>query len=254
MSVRAARMLAVGSALWLAALGAARGAPQPSGGDDAVAAGRAAYQRECATCHGEVGTGYGPARLLLRQPPADLTLFSSRTRPFDRESIRAVITGRIRLEPPHGFSEMPRWRVALDTTVPTSAGPVSELDALLTFLDSIQLQRYGSPPVTIEDLAAAGAPLFKTHCAECHGDDGRGGRLQSYTVGLAVPDLSAIAQRTGGDMNMRELYESIVGRHPEEDDAMPAWGRVLRRRGWPEYLTMKNLEAIAWYVESIQRR
>lgn len=39
----------------------------------AIEAGRAIYQQNCLTCHGEKGDGKGPAGTALKPPPADFT-------------------------------------------------------------------------------------------------------------------------------------------------------------------------------------
>lgn len=222
---------------------------------EAVAAGREVYLRKCASCHGEAATGYGPESRDLRQRPTDLTVLSDRTRRFDRESVRAGITGRIRLDSPFGTGGMPHWRGSLDAAVPTANGVLTELDALLAFLETIQREPYGPfPGISTEALASAGAPLFASHCAACHGPKGRGLPASAATPGPSPPDLTTIASRNGGTIDIRSLYELIARRAHSGGGAMPAWDQVLRKAGWPAPLVTKNLEAIARYVESIQQR
>jgi mono/diheme cytochrome c family protein len=222
--------------------------------DEAAGVGRDVYLRECASCHGEAGTGYGPSARWLRQQPIDLTAITSRTRPFDRQSVRAGITGHIRADPPHETGEMPRWRGRLETAVPIDGGTVTELDALLTYLETIQRQPYGQELESRSAaLARAGGPLFATHCAACHGANGRGFPPAGYTVGIAPPDLTTIASRSGGQIDFRTLYEAIA-RRDHTSGEMPSWDRALREAGWPAVIAAKNLEALARYVESIQRR
>jgi mono/diheme cytochrome c family protein len=232
-----------------------RAQPGPAAGrGEAVDIGRQVYVRECASCHGEAATGFGPVAGLLIEPPPDLTKLSSRTVPFDRASIRSGITGRIRLEPSHGSSEMMFWRGTLDTAVAAAEGIVSEMDALLAYLETIQREPYGPyPGIPLEALARAGAPLFATYCAACHGRDGRGFVSQGYTLGIGAPDLTTIAARNRGEVDMRLLYEQITRGGPDGGE-MPSWGHAFVKAGWSRAVTMKNIEAIAWYVESIQQR
>jgi mono/diheme cytochrome c family protein len=150
---------------------------------------------------------------------------------------------------------MPHWRGSLDAAVSTTNGNITELDALLTFLETIQR----APPgpftgISNEALASAGASLFASHCAACHGPRGRGLPASSATLGIAPPDLTTIASRNGGTVDIRKLSESIARRGHKGGGAMPAWDQVLRKAGWPAPLVTKNLEAIARYVESIQQR
>lgn len=229
------------------------GAVTPAGADqgEVVEAGREVYLRTCASCHGAAATGYGPAATTLRQRPADLTGLSDRTRPFRRDSVRAVITGSMRLKPTQGNDEMPHWRGSLDG--PAVGGRVTELDALLAYLETIQREPYGvNPGVSVDARSRAGAPLFATYCAGCHGPDGRGVSAPGSAPPSPPPDLTTLASRHGGKLDVGLLYEWIArGRH---EGGMPAWDSAFRRAGWPAVVTTANIQALARYVESIQRR
>lgn len=233
-------------------LGAGRVDSQPAGGNNVVGAGREVYVRECASCHGAAATGYGLQSWVLKQAPPDLTRFTDRTIPFPRESIRQQITGHIRLEPSHSVTEMPVWRTSLNAAA--SGQAVTQMEALLEYLNSIQVREFGPyQGPTAQMLASAGQVLFETHCAACHRKGGRGQAPPGYTVGLAT-DLTTITSRAAGAFDRRKVYESIArcgdGWEPSE---MPSWAHAFKRAGWGEFLNMKNLEALAVYVESIQR-
>jgi mono/diheme cytochrome c family protein len=226
------------AALWLLPLLLS---PAIAAQDDAAQRGRAAYVRECAACHGTSGAGYGPVAWLLNELPPDLTLYRDRTTPFPRDHILNIVTGRVRLIPSHG-SQMPYWR-----TMP-------DMDALLTYLESIQLRPYGAYETSHAELAAVGGRLFKVHCAACHGADGRGAPAASYVVGLTRPDLTTFGERHGG-FDMRQAIESIGRcRDEDRDQEMPSWRYRFKRAGWGAVVTNANLEALARYLESIQQR
>lgn len=242
---------AAGAVLLAAALTATRGTTQPSAGQDGVvAAGRLVYERECAGCHGRSGSGLGPAASVLRAAPPDLTRYSSRTVPFPRDAIRRVITGRVRQVPPHWRNQMPVWRTSLDEPIPGSV--TSRLDALLAYLEEIQGQPYGSDIITPQILAETGRTLFESHCASCHGRDGRG----NATGPASAPvDLTTIAVRNGGAFELRRVYEYIAGLNDgSHDRTMPAFARSLYASAWPPAVTMRDTEALANFIESIQRR
>lgn len=241
------RRALIGIGLFLAChLGGGNASARPRQVEAAVA-GRDVYLAKCASCHGEAATGYGPAAARLQQRPIDLTILSTRTQPFDRDRLRAAITGRIRRVPAHGTIEMPYWRTALDAPIPAASG-ATELDALLEYLETIQRQPYGAPAASsAEVLARTGAPLFATHCARCHGADGRG---SAAAVGPPRPDLTTMAARHGGKLEFGRLYERIA--HGGGRD-MPEWDRAFQQAGWPAVLTAKNLEALARHIESIQQ-
>lgn len=219
--------------------------PAAHGQDDAaVAAGRSFYVRECASCHGDAATGYGPAWSVLREPPPDLTVLSAWDRPFDASRIKTIVTGHLRRVPPHWPSQMPYWAHARE----------SDLDALVAYLESVQRRPYGpSRGITIADQARMGAPMYQLLCAHCHGGSGVTPRTSGYVVGIAPPDLSLIAQRNGGTVDMRRLLESIA-RCRRDDYGMQGGDAVLRLMGESAYMRAKHLENLAWYVESLQRR
>lgn len=208
---------------------------------DALESGRAIYLRECASCHGDAATGYGPAARLLIHPPADLTLFRDRDTPFPRGSIANVITGRIRLEPSHGFSQMPKWR------------DLPGLDALLAYLESIQLRKYGPyQGPTPGERANSGARLYAEHCTACHGADGKGTTPAVLTVGISPPDLTTMSSRYEG-FYVDQVFEAIARCHDDDDTGMPSWRRAFERFGWPAALISENLEALTRYLETMQR-
>jgi mono/diheme cytochrome c family protein len=75
-------------------------------------------------------------------------------------------------------------------------------------------------PVT-EESVSAGADLFATHCAACHGADARGGGPQAGTTPVRPPSLVSdhLRAHTDGD-----LFYWITNGLP---GGMPAWGDAL---------------------------
>jgi len=72
-------------------------------------AGKFEYQAGCASCHGDDGKGHGPVSVLLKVPPADLTVLAKKNNgvfPFD--TVYNVIDGR-EVIIAHGTREMPIW-------------------------------------------------------------------------------------------------------------------------------------------------
>ena len=71
--------------------------------------GKAAYESNCAGCHGQSGKGDGPAGTELRAKPADLTSIAKRNGGvFPTEIVYRVIDGT-RTKRVHGNYEMPVW-------------------------------------------------------------------------------------------------------------------------------------------------
>jgi len=110
--------------------------------EKAAAAGREAYLRYCASCHGTEGKGNGPLAEDLRVAPADLTQISARRGGvFPQAMIAEFIDGRRRVRA-HGPGNMPVWGERFDREVPTSpSGDImirSRVMLLIEYLRSIQ--------------------------------------------------------------------------------------------------------------------
>jgi len=181
---------------------------------------------------------------VLSQPAPHLTTLSNATLPFNGQRLKDTVTGHMRRVPPQWPSQMPYWR---------NASP-SDLDALITYLESIQRRPYGSlRGVTLAEQAALGAPLFGAFCASCHGANGRGRTTGGLVIAIAPPDLTLLALRGAGSVDMPRLYESIA-RHRAEDADMPGWRKLFQDMGWSGYATERQIQDIAWYIESIQQR
>jgi mono/diheme cytochrome c family protein len=110
--------------------------------EEVAAAGKPAYDHNCAVCHGTKGKGDGGAMNLLTVKPADLTQISKRsdgTFPFWR--IYRVIDGREEIKG-HGTSEMPIWGAEFRSQAAGGAMPEAytrgRILELVYYLQSIQ--------------------------------------------------------------------------------------------------------------------
>lgn len=102
------RQLTITGVMGIALLGgwAGRGLAQEK---EVAAAGKPAYDRNCAVCHGREGKGDGGAASVLTVKPTDLTQISKNnggTFPFWR--VYGVIDGREDVKG-HGTRDMPIW-------------------------------------------------------------------------------------------------------------------------------------------------
>jgi mono/diheme cytochrome c family protein len=112
-------------------------------------AGERLYRTYCATCHGPSGRGDGPMADQLRTAPADLTGFAARNGGvFPNERLRTIIDGRgIRA---HGIDEMPVWGDAFRSAPEglSARDALARIDAIVSYLQSIQQRRAGTPPAS----------------------------------------------------------------------------------------------------------
>jgi mono/diheme cytochrome c family protein len=80
--------------------------------------------------------------------------------------------------------------------------------------------------VTLDDYS--GAELFERFCASCHGSGARGNGPVASSLNTAVPDLTLIANRNGGEFPVTLVRDVIDGRgidvRAHGTRTMPVWG------------------------------
>ncbi|HUO96843.1 MAG TPA: cytochrome c [Steroidobacteraceae bacterium] len=99
----------------------------------------------------------------------------------------------------------------------------------------------------------SGADLYHRFCASCHGATGEGNGPVSRSFAVAVPDLTRISLRHGGQYPDNWVYRVIDGRaalvsHGPRD--MPVWGVELwREQGADVTAGAKTRDAVARLVD-----
>ncbi len=79
------------------------------------------------------------------------------------------------------------------------------------------------PPKT----EVAGASVFRTYCAACHGTEGKGDGPIAASLRKKPADLTTFAARNGGTYDAALVGRIIDGRNPVRDHGgkdMPVWG------------------------------
>src|ERR1700739_820904 len=77
----------------------------------------------------------------------------------------------------------------------------------------------------------SGPEMFRTYCAVCHGEDGKGNGPAASALKTAPADLTALTQKHNGKFPVLEVQQYIRGEsasvaHGSRD--MPMWGDVLK--------------------------
>jgi mono/diheme cytochrome c family protein len=99
--------------------------------------GAAIYRDYCVSCHGPGARGNGPFTFALKVVPPNLTTLAQRNGgSFPREQVRRVVEG-VGLRS-HGDREMPVYGSLLRRGRPGDPGAAARIDAVVTFLESIQ--------------------------------------------------------------------------------------------------------------------
>jgi mono/diheme cytochrome c family protein len=103
----------------------------------------------------------------------------------------------------------------------------------------------------------SGAYLYKTFCASCHGDHGRGDGPAADLTTPRAPDLSLLQRKGGGTFPRAQVMAILEGSTPQagHDTAMPNWRNVLLRDARnDEGAYRKRLDALVSHLESLQAR
>jgi mono/diheme cytochrome c family protein len=115
-------------------------------------------------------------------------------------------------------------------------------------------------PANHDHAVASGERQFEASCAACHGVDARGNGPVAPLLTVAVPDLTHIAQRRGGEFPELEIFRIIDGQADLAAHGprhMPVWGyeffgddaddEVAHRR------STEKVDQLVAYLRSVQR-
>jgi mono/diheme cytochrome c family protein len=107
---------------------------------------------------------------------------------------------------------------------------------------------------------ARGEHLYRMHCLNCHGPEGRGDGPMARVLKTRPPDLTLLTKRHRGEFPREYVHQSIDGRFRVGSHGlreMPVWGLSFQVRGRDddqEHEVQTRLRALVSYLESIQRQ
>jgi hypothetical protein len=104
-----------------------------------------------------------------------------------------------------------------------------------------------------------GSSVFKTYCASCHGESGRGNGAVAIFLRRRPADLTQIAIRNKGTFPADRVYQMIDGRQVVKahgESQMPVWGDAFAKSTTDsdERAIKAKIDALVEYLESIQER
>jgi mono/diheme cytochrome c family protein len=167
---------------------------------------------------------------------------------FPRDGVTATVSGTGRTVAAHGTTEMPIWGPLFRAFEPAARTSV-RIENLVAYLETIQVAPTGTD---------AGAALFRTYCASCHGADAHGAGPVADQLRKLPPDLTEFAARNGGTFPSERLRGIIDGHGvPSHGDReMPVWGDAFKRtrENLSDEAIKARIDAIVRYLQAIQRR
>lgn len=102
-----------------------------------------------------------------------------------------------------------------------------------------------------------GPDIFHTHCAACHGADGRGNGPAAPALKTSPPDLTTIAKKNGGAFPAERVRGIIAGdqaliSHGSRE--MPIWGEIFHQIENDRDYGHVRMQNIIEYLKSIQQK
>jgi mono/diheme cytochrome c family protein len=117
-----------------------------------------------------------------------------------------------------------------------------------------------SRPASNDTEIAAGAALYQTSCAGCHGANAGGNGPITPVIGVRPPDLTRIAARRGGTFPDLEVFRIIDGQADLSAHGprhMPVWGYEFFGNDADDEVAHRQAEQkvdrLVAYLRSIQR-
>jgi mono/diheme cytochrome c family protein len=108
-------------------------------------------------------------------------------------------------------------------------------------------------PVT---FSLTGGEMYKTWCASCHGEGGKGDGPAASDLKTRPTDLTMLAKKSAGKFptdRVRAYIEGTAAAPAHGSREMPVWGTFFRQIGDDKAATYR-IVTLASYVESMQAK
>ncbi len=106
----------------------------------------------------------------------------------------------------------------------------------------------------------AGARLYATYCANCHGERGRGDGPTASVLRVRVPDLTILSRSNNQEFPLNRVTRAIDGREPARAHGggqMPIWGLGFQELGTDvdqERQVRERIAAVVAHLRDLQRK
>ncbi len=103
----------------------------------------------------------------------------------------------------------------------------------------------------------SGAYTFRTHCASCHGTDGRGEGPLADSLRFHPADLTLLAKRHGGSFPTEMVVRIVDGRQPLKGHGapdMPIWGDAFKNAdtNYDDKRVSEKIHSVVEYLKTLQ--
>ncbi len=127
--------------------------------------------------------------------------------------------------------------------------------AVMMWFACTRSQRQAPPPAA---PIASGSELFKTYCASCHGEAGKGNGPAASALKIPPPDLTTLSKKNGGRYPDGQVYQVIewggaIASHGSRE--MPLWGAAFRPLSNENQKQVSDrIHALTDYIATIQEK
>ncbi len=105
----------------------------------------------------------------------------------------------------------------------------------------------------------AGSQIYKSYCAVCHGQKGKGDGPLAADLRSKPPDLTLLAKGNGGEFPAEQIARIVDGRKPLEGHGgpdMPVWGDVFKNSdaGSDDEKIKQSIQSVVAFLERLQEK
>ena len=103
----------------------------------------------------------------------------------------------------------------------------------------------------------SGSYTYRTYCASCHGERGKGDGPLALSLRFHPPDLTRMARRNGGAYPEETVRKIIDGRRPIEGHGgpdMPIWGDAFKNAetGFDDEKVRLKIDSVVDFLKTLQ--
>ena len=115
----------------------------------------------------------------------------------------------------------------------------------------------GTQPSDAAIERVSGSYTYRTHCAACHGADGKGEGPMAENLRFRPPDLTLIAKRNGGQFPTDKVHRIVDGRNPLRGHGgsdMPIWGDAFKNAdtAYDDAKVKEKIRSVVDYLRTLQ--
>jgi len=105
----------------------------------------------------------------------------------------------------------------------------------------------------------SGSYTYRTYCATCHGEKGKGDGPLAENLRFQPPDLGLLAARNGGSYPAKDVARIIDGRKPLDGHGgpdMPVWGDAFKNpeTGFDDEMVRRKIQSVVDFLETLQQK